>query len=105
MKKNLLVALIAFSLPVVTILIVKYCVPTPHKEAVVKHHTEDMEPVNASPNCIQITFNDSIDGRATYNVLLSDSTMLESMYAEEIAHGLNTGKWNYNEMWTIEERP
>jgi hypothetical protein len=46
---------------------------------------------------------DTVEGRATYNVLLNDEEGIDSMYPEEIANGLNTGKWEYNEMLTIKE--
>ena len=46
---------------------------------------------------------DTIDGRPTYNVVLSDEEGIDSMYPEEIANGLNTGRWSYNEMLTIKE--
>lgn len=63
----------------------------------VVHHTEDMEPVNYSVQRIVVEFADSVDGRATYNVLFNDTTVLESMYPEEIANGIKTGEWKYNE--------
>jgi len=44
---------------------------------------------------------DTIDGRKTYNVLFSDEEGMDSMYPEEIANGLNTGRWTYNEMLQI----
>lgn len=66
-----------------------------HKQVV--HHTEDMEPVNYSVQRIVVEFADSVEGRATYNVLFNDTTVLESMYPEEIANGIKTGKWEYNE--------
>jgi hypothetical protein len=40
---------------------------------------------------------DTVDGRPVYSVLLDDGTGLDLMYAEEIAHSLVTGKWQYNE--------
>jgi hypothetical protein len=67
-----------------------------HKQ-VVHHHTEDMEPVNYSVQRIVVEFADSVEGRATYNVLFNDTTVLESMYPEEIASGIKTGEWYYNE--------
>lgn len=47
---------------------------------------------------------DTVDGRPTYNILFEDETGLDSMYPEEIAQSLNSGKWEYNEMLEINER-
>jgi hypothetical protein len=47
---------------------------------------------------------DTVDGRPTYNILFEDETGLDSMYPEEIANSLNSGKWEYNEMLEIKER-
>jgi hypothetical protein len=68
-----------------------------------KYHTEDMPSVNGNPKCITIVFADSVDGRPTFYVEFPDSTGLDSMYPEEIANGLNTGKWDYNEMLKLVE--
>jgi hypothetical protein len=48
---------------------------------------------------------DSVDGRPTFNILFSDENGIDSMYPEEIANGLNTGKWDYNEMLELTEKP
>jgi len=64
-------------------------------------HTEDMPTLLKSSNDIKIVISDNVEGRQTYNVLFLDGTILESMYAEEIANGLITGKWDYNEDLTI----
>lgn len=69
-----------------------------------KYHTEDMVPVVGSPKSLKLVFADSVDGRPTYGVLFDDSTSLDSMYPEEIANGLNTGRWDYNEDFIIKER-
>lgn len=69
-----------------------------------KYHTEDMPPVNGNPTSITVVFADSVDGRPTFYVEFPDSTGLDSMYPEEIAHGLNTGKWDYNEDLELTER-
>lgn len=45
----------------------------------------------------------SVDGRLAYNVLFEDETGYDSMYPEEIAYSLVTGKWQYNEMLRIIE--
>lgn len=45
-----------------------------------------------------------VDGRPKFNVLFSDEEGIDSMYPEEIANGLLTGDWDYNEMLTIKER-
>lgn len=68
------------------------------------YHTEDMPPVVESPTSIKLVFADSVDGRPTYAILFNDSTVLDSMYPEEIANGLITGKWDYNEDLQIKER-
>ena len=36
-----------------------------------------------------LMFADSVDGRPTYTVMFNDTTVLESMYPEEIANGLS----------------
>lgn len=69
-----------------------------------KFHTEDMVPIVHDGKELKLVFADSVDGRPTYTVIFPDSTVVDSMYPEEVANGLNTGKWNYNEMWTITER-
>lgn len=38
-----------------------------------------------------------VEGRAKYNVLFNDEDYMENMYAEEIANGLITDDWDYNE--------
>jgi hypothetical protein len=54
--------------------------------------------INRDSTPITIVFSDTTDdGRPMYSILLSDSTGLDSMYPEEIANSLNTGKWQYNE--------
>lgn len=70
-----------------------------------KHHTEDMKPVSKKADVITLVFTDSTDGRPTFCVEFNDSTLIESMYPEEIANGLVTGKWTYNEMLTLTEKP
>lgn len=69
-----------------------------------KYHTEDMVPVVGNPKSITLVFVDSVEGRPTFCVEFPDSTGLDSMYPEEIANGLNTGVWNYNEDFIITER-
>lgn len=39
--------------------------------------------------------------RPMFNVIFPDGKALENMYAEEIAHSLATGKWEYNDMLTL----
>ena len=70
-----------------------------------KYYTEDMTSLTKQDNTMQIVFADSVEGRPTYNILFSDSTILDSMYPEEIANGLITGKWDYNEDLTINNIP
>lgn len=64
-------------------------------------HTEDMPTLLKSSSNIKIVISDNVEGRQTYNVLFPDGTILDSMYPEEIANGLITGKWDYNEDLTI----
>lgn len=45
-----------------------------------------------------------VDGRPKYNVLFNDEDYIESMYPEEIANGLVTDDWDYNEMLEIKEK-
>lgn len=70
-----------------------------------KYHTEDMKPVSKKADVITLVFIDSAEGRPTYCVEFNDSTLIDSMYPEEIANGLVTGKWTYNEMLTLTEKP
>ena len=92
MKKLLLITLVALlascSKPN------QYDCPTVFKQQI---HTEDMSSLIKSSNNIQIVLAEDVDGRQTYNVLFPDGTVLDSMYPEEIANGLVTGKWDYNE--------
>ena len=60
-------------------------------------HTEDMPSLVKRSNDVRIVLSDDVDGRQTYNVIFPDNTIIESMYAEEIANGLITGQWDYNE--------
>lgn len=46
---------------------------------------------------------DTVDDRPTYKVLFSDEEGMDNMYPEEIANGLNSGRWVYNEMLIIKE--
>lgn len=46
---------------------------------------------------VTITNAGNVEGRPIYNVKLPNGKTIESMYSEEIAHGLKTGNWNYNE--------
>lgn len=69
-----------------------------------KYHTEDMPAIKNSPKSVTLIFADSVDCRPTYSVMFSDSTVVDSMYPEEIANSLNTGKWEYNEMLRIIEK-
>jgi hypothetical protein len=78
----------------------QYDCPTIPKQ----HHTEDMPTLNMSSNNIQIVMAENVDGRQTYNVLFPDGTVLDSMYPEEIANGLVTGKWDYNEDLSISNK-
>lgn len=102
MKRNLTVGLIALAIPVITVIgFSVFNRPTPKPK---KLHTEDMPTLVQQIKSMQIEFVDSVDGRPTYNVTFPDSTGLDSMYPEEIAHGLITGKWDYNEDFEIKER-
>ena len=44
-----------------------------------------------------------VEGRKTYHVKVGDKTY-EYMYAEEIANGLKTGDWLYNEDLKLETK-
>lgn len=44
-----------------------------------------------------LMFADSVDGRPTFTVMFNDTTVLDAMYPEEIANGLLSGKWEYDE--------
>ena len=71
--------------------------PTIEEYKVPQLHTEDMPTLVKSSNSIQIILAEDVEGRHTYTVLFPDGTALDSMYAEEIANGLRTGVWEYNE--------
>lgn len=60
-------------------------------------YTEDSPRLIDSATMINIVLVDSVDGRPTYNVIFPDGKVIDSMYAEEIANGLITGVWDYNE--------
>lgn len=92
MKRNLLVGLLALSIPVITIVGFKMC------------KSETKLPIAEKAVTAKIVFVKEVEGRPTFNVVLPDTT-LSSMYAEEIAHGLITGLWDYNEDWTITQKP
>lgn len=66
-----------------------------------KHYTEDMASLIRTSHAISIAIADTVEGRVTYNVSFPDGTVLDSMYPEEIANGLITGKWDYNEDFII----
>lgn len=53
-----------------------------------------------------ISFQDSVDGRATYTVFFSDGKALENLYAEEICNMLVSNKMDstiYNENLVLTE--
>jgi hypothetical protein len=64
--------------------------------------TENKPPVQYITKRIVLEFADTIDGRPTYNVLLSDTSQFDCMYPEEIANSLNTGTWHYNETLKVQ---
>ena len=45
-----------------------------------------------------------VEGRPKFNVLFNDEDGIDSMYPEEIANGLLTDDWDYNEMLEIKEK-
>lgn len=51
---------------------------------------------------VVIHTSDMVEGRQTYTVVLGD-TIVEHMYAEEIAQSLITGVWGYNEDLKIKQ--
>ena len=73
------------------------CTSTKSKpvEPVCKHNT---------PGAIMLIPSDSVDGRATYTVIFDDEKALDFMYAEEIANGLLTTKWETNEDLKITDK-
>ena len=52
---------------------------------------------------LKIIFSDSVFGRPVYTVIFPDSTGYNRMYPEEIANGLATGVWRYNEDFKLIE--
>lgn len=40
---------------------------------------------------------DCTDGRPTFTVIFEDDSTMDYLYAAEIAHGLATGEWKYND--------
>jgi hypothetical protein len=73
------------------------CTSTKSKpvEPMCKHNT---------PGAIMLIPSDSVDGRATYTVIFDDEKALDFMYAEEIANGLLTTKWETNEDLKITDK-
>ena len=90
--KKILIAVIA-----IVISVVVYSMLTPSKCS--KNVLTDHPPVTILEKDfpIQIIPTDTVDGRPTYTVLFSDSTAMDSMYAEEIGSSLATGVWGYDE--------
>jgi len=103
------VALILLAL--VAIITVTYMFITGEKSTQpVKTIIKDHEPVKSSItdtlttnlNGIRVIPADSVDGRPTFDVVIEDEKVLESMYAEEIAYSLIHNKWVYNEDLTLD---
>jgi hypothetical protein len=60
-------------------------------------------PLKYSVKDLKIIFSDSVFGRPVYTVIFPDSTGYTRMYPEEIANGLATGVWRYNEEFKLIE--
>lgn len=93
MKKQLIIVIVGILLSI--ILLSAYLM----KGAAPKDVLKDKISVSKLPQDfpIQIIPTDTVDGRPVYTVLFSDSTAMDSMYAEEIGASLSTGVWGYDE--------
>jgi hypothetical protein len=80
---------------VIMLCIAAYSCTSTKSEPVCKHNT---------PGAIMLIPSDSVDGRATYTVIFDDEKGLDFMYAEEIANGLLTTKWETNEDLKITDK-
>ena len=80
---------------VIMLCIAAYSCTSTKSEPVCKHNT---------PGAIMLIQSDSVDGRATYTVIFDDEKALDFMYAEEIANGLLTTKWETNEDLKITDK-
>jgi len=80
---------------VIMLCIAAYSCTSTKSEPVCKHNT---------PGAIMLIPSDSVDGRATYTVIFDDEKALDFMYAEEIANGLLTTKWETNEDLKITDK-
>jgi len=98
MKKQTIAVLIALSLMLIGVGMLLNEVLTPIQKCTRKHQNF------IADGRIVIIPVDTVDGRPIYNVLFNDEDGLDEMYPEEIANGLATGKWDYNEMLIIKER-
>ena len=97
MKKQTAFALIIISVILIGIGVLLGNVLTPIHKCTRKHQNF------IADGRIVIIPVDTVDGRPVYNVLFNDEDGVDSMYPEEIANGLATGDWSYNEMLTIKE--
>ena len=80
---------------VIMLCIAAYSCTSTKSEPVCKHNT---------PGAIMLIPSDSVSGRATYTVIFDDEKALDFMYAEEIANGLLTTKWETNEDLKITDK-
>lgn len=55
---------------------------------------------NKKPDAV-IVYEESNEGRPMFNVKLANGRVIEHMYAEEIAQGLLSGQWEYNESMVL----
>ena len=97
MKRNLVIGLLILSITTVS------CSSTKMEKCKIPkdHYTEDMPPLEVKCKSVKVVFDDTVDGRPTFNVVFPDGKVVESMYPEEIANGLSTGNWLYNEDYKI----
>ena len=80
---------------IIMLCIAAYSCTSTKSEPMCKHNT---------PGAIMLIPSDSVDGRATYTVIFDDEKALDFMYAEEIANGLLTTKWETNEDLKITDK-
>lgn len=69
-----------------------------------KVYNEDKAPLYRKAENISISPSEKYKGRMTYDVTFQDGTIIQSMYPEEIANGIITGIWQYNENFKISKK-
>jgi hypothetical protein len=91
MKKASLIAIIILSSLVVGLVFSIIHIKSEYKECTRKHQNF------IDDGRIVIIPVGEVEGRKKYNVLFNDEDGMDSMYAEEIANGLITNNWKYDE--------